>query len=139
MKIESKEVRYESMVSEAIGLQFGFQLLVAVPAFAPLGVFVVRDCSISGFTKLNGNGTQLRFLQARAGTHTNPFVFEAVALHGSTLFFNPITLGLGLTMLAMSPMQDWPLGLLIGYTIAGGLGVVRVVLMWECTPYEHGM
>ncbi|MDB5344083.1 MAG: hypothetical protein JWP89_2460 [Schlesneria sp.] len=87
---------------------------------------MIRILTIGIFLKLSGNQYERFVFEVRKLSAANPFVFEAVALHGSSLVFNIIILGLGFGLQG----PNWPQHLLMAYMVAGGLGVGATVLLW---------
>jgi len=89
---------------------------------------MIRIIMIGIYLKKVGNAYETFVFEARERTGTNPFVFEAVALHGSSLVFNIIIVGLGFA-LPDSP-NDWPPKYLTAYIMSGTLGIVVTLLLW---------
>jgi len=87
---------------------------------------MIRIIMIGIYLKNLGNAYEKFVFEARERTGTNPFVFEAVALHGSSLVFNIIIVGLGFAL----PPNDWPQNYLNAYIVSGRLGIVATILLW---------
>jgi len=86
---------------------------------------MIRIIMIGIYLKKVGNAYETFVFEARERTGSNPFVFEAVALHGSSLVFNIIIVGLGFAL-----PDDWPPKYLTAYIMSGTLGIVVTVLLW---------
>ena len=59
---------------------------------------MIRIIMIGIYLKRVGNAYEGFVFEVRNRTATSPFVFEAVALHGSSVAFNAIIVGLGFTL-----------------------------------------
>jgi hypothetical protein len=89
---------------------------------------MIRIITIGIYLKRSGNAYEKFVFAVRDRTATNPFVFEAVALHGSSMVFNIIIVALGFT-LPQGP-GNWPPGYLTAYIVAGVLGIVATAFSW---------
>src|SRR5271165_2912328 len=79
----------------------GARLLLCLVPFICLYVdlislhIMIRIITIGIYLKLSGNRYERFAFEVREKSATSPFVFEVVALHGSSLVFNVIILVLG--------------------------------------------
>jgi len=85
---------------------------------------MARIITIGVYLKLSGDQYEQLVFDTRVRSASNPFVFEAVALHGSSFVFNAILLGLGFALTYTKNVLD-------AYKVFGtfGLGVTALVLV----------
>jgi hypothetical protein len=84
---------------------------------------MIRAITIGLYLKVRGNHYEKYISMVRERSGANPFVFEAVALHGSSMVFNAIIVVLGFTL----PAGSWPLK---AYLVSGILGMFATVTLW---------
>ena len=89
---------------------------------------MIRIITIGAYLKQSGSHYEQFAFEIRNKTYTNPFVFEAVVLHGSSLVFNIIILGLAFALLFALP--KWPPAYMVAYAVAGILGIVVTIFSW---------
>jgi len=89
---------------------------------------MIRIITIGLYLKIQGTKYESYIGQIRERSKTNPFIFEVGALHGSSLFFNMIVVGLGFA-LPKGP-DNWPEQYLTAYVVAGVLGIVWTIFLW---------
>jgi hypothetical protein len=89
---------------------------------------MIRIITIGLYLKIQGNKYETYIGEIRERSKTNPFIFEVGALHGSSLLFNVIVVGLGFA-LPRGP-DNWPEQYLTAYVVAGVLGIVCTIFLW---------
>jgi hypothetical protein len=89
---------------------------------------MIRIITIGLYLKIQGNKYESYIGEIRERSKTNPFIFEVGALHGSSLLFNIIVVGLGFA-LPKGP-DNWPEQYLTAYVVAGVLGIVWTIFLW---------
>jgi hypothetical protein len=89
---------------------------------------MIRIITIGLYLKIQGNNYESYVGQIRERSKANPFIFEVGALHGSSLLFNIIVVGLGFA-LPKGP-DNWPEQYLTAYVVAGMLGIVWTIFLW---------
>ena len=87
---------------------------------------MIRIITIGVYLKVSGSPYEKFVFKIRDKASVNPFVFEASALHGSSLVFNVILILLGFSL----PLSDWPQQYLTAYIVAGSLGIVATLFSW---------
>ena len=90
---------------------------------------MIRVITIGIYLKIYGNNYERYVFAVRLRSGANPFVFEAVALHGSSIVFNAIIILLGLT-LSQAFGHSWLRPWLNPVTVSGVLGIAVTVLLW---------
>jgi hypothetical protein len=86
---------------------------------------MIRIITIGLYLQRSGDPYEDFVFAVRNSSATNPFIFEAVALHGSSIGFNVVLIVLGFKL--PSGPGNWP----TQYYIAGGaLGVVATLIFW---------
>jgi hypothetical protein len=89
---------------------------------------MIRIIMIGIYLKTIGNGYEAFVFEVRERKGANPFVFEALALHGSSLVFNIIIVVIAFVL--PEGADNWPANYLSAYRMSGGLGIVATLLLW---------
>jgi len=89
---------------------------------------MIRIMTIGIYLKESGDAYEKFVFAVRNTTGARPYVFEPIALHGSSIAFNAIIIALGFTL----PVGDgnWPSSDLTAYIVTGALGIVTTVFFW---------
>jgi len=93
---------------------------------------MTRIITIGFYLKESGNVYEQFAFEVRYKTAANPFIFEAVVLHGSSLVFNAIILVLCLVFPQTLP--NWPSAYTTAYALAGLLGIIAT--LWVLMMYK---
>jgi hypothetical protein len=100
---------------------------------------MMRIITIGFYLKESGNVYEQFAFEIRHKTAANPFVFDAVVLHGSSLVFNAIILVLSLVFPQTLP--NWPSAYTTAYVLAGILGIIvtlSLLVMYKMRLKEVG-
>ena len=89
---------------------------------------MVRIIAIGLYLKQAGDEYEKFVFAARTTSSANPFVFEAIALHGSSVAFNVTIIVLGFA-LPQGP-DNWPAQYLTAYVLSGSVGLVATLFFW---------
>lgn len=89
---------------------------------------MIRIVTIGIYLKMSGNRYEQFAFKVRYTTNANPFIFEAVVLHGSSVAFNLIILGLGFVF--PHTLTHWQSTYTTAYAVAGVLGLMVTVFSW---------
>jgi hypothetical protein len=135
-----KMISVAGVASVALGISatagaLGGVLLYLLCLVPPICVYVdlislhlmIRIITIGLYLRFTGNRYELFTFEVRARSSTNPFVFEAATLHGSSAVFNIIIIVLGFIL----PL--WPVAppqLQAAYLVAGIVGLGFSIGTW---------
>jgi hypothetical protein len=91
---------------------------------------MVRVITIGLFLKHAGDEYEEFVFAARTTSAADPFVFEAIALHGSSIAFNLAVGILGFALPGGEAAGQWPSKYLTAYVASGGVGLAVTVFLW---------
>lgn len=89
---------------------------------------MIRIITVGTYLRIRGDDYESYVGQIRNLSRTNPFIFEVGALHGSSLFFNLIVIGLGYAL--PDGPDGWPRQYRDAYVTAGLIGIAWTVILW---------
>ncbi len=86
---------------------------------------MIRIMTIGNYLKESGDAYEQFVFAVRNTTGASPYVFEAIALHGSSVAFNAIIVALGFTL--PHGAGNWPSNYLTAYIVTGAFGIVTTL------------